>query len=72
MMLYPLHALNLNMLQVQGRSDLFLKLEIAKKIIAVIPCSVWPFFPISIGCFGEVCLQFYCLLFKCLLFGEDF
>lgn len=37
MMLYPLHALNLNMLQVQGRSDLFLKLEIIKKCIAVIP-----------------------------------
>lgn len=37
MMLYPLHALNLNMLQVQGRSDLFLKLEILKKIVAVIP-----------------------------------
>ena len=36
-MLYPLHALNLNMLQVQGRSDLFLKLEIIKKIIAVGP-----------------------------------
>lgn len=34
-MMYPLHALNLNMLQVQGRSDLFLKLEIIKKIIAV-------------------------------------
>lgn len=37
MMLYPLHAINLNMLQVQGRSDLFLKLEIIKKTIAVIP-----------------------------------
>lgn len=37
MMLYPLHAINLNMLQVQGRSDLLLKLEIIKKIIAVIP-----------------------------------
>lgn len=37
MMLYPLHAINLNMLQVQGRSDLFLKLEIAKKIVAVFP-----------------------------------
>lgn len=37
MMLYPLHALNLNMLKVQGRSDLFLKLEIIKKAIAVIP-----------------------------------
>jgi O-antigen/teichoic acid export membrane protein len=34
-MMYPLHALNLNMLQVLGRSDLFLKLEIIKKIIAV-------------------------------------
>ena len=36
-MLYPLHALNLNILQVQGRSDLFLKLEIIKKIIAIGP-----------------------------------
>lgn len=37
MMLYPLHSLNLNMLQVQGRSDLFLKLEIVKKFIAIGP-----------------------------------
>lgn len=36
-MTYPLHALNLNMLQVQGRSDLFLRLEIYKKIIGVGP-----------------------------------
>ena len=34
-MLYPLHALNLNMLQVKGRSDLFLRLEVIKKILAV-------------------------------------
>ena len=34
-MMYPLHALNLNILQVQGRSDLFLKLEIIKKILAI-------------------------------------
>lgn len=38
--LYPLHAINLNMLQVQGRSDLFLGLEIVKKIIGVIPLAV--------------------------------
>lgn len=37
MMLYPLHAMNLNMLQVEGRSDLFLRLEIIKKAIAVGP-----------------------------------
>jgi O-antigen/teichoic acid export membrane protein len=34
-MLYPLHALNLNMLAVQGRSDLFLKLEIIKKTLVI-------------------------------------
>lgn len=41
--LYPLHALNLNMLQVQGRSDLFLGLEIVKKIIALAPLFVGAF-----------------------------
>lgn len=35
--LYPLHAINLNMLQVQGRSDIFLYLEILKKVLAVGP-----------------------------------
>lgn len=41
--LYPLHAINLNMLQVQGRSDLFLGLEIAKKIIGLAPLLVGAF-----------------------------
>lgn len=40
---YPLHAINLNMLQVQGRSDLFLGLEIIKKIIGVGPLLVGAF-----------------------------
>lgn len=34
-MWYPVHAINLNLLQVKGRSDLFLRLEIIKKIIGV-------------------------------------
>jgi len=34
-MLFPLHALNLNILNVKGRSDLFLKLEIFKKVLAI-------------------------------------
>ncbi len=34
--LYPIHAYNLNILKVKGRSDLFLKLEVIKKIIIVI------------------------------------
>lgn len=38
--LYPLHAINLNMLQVLGRSDLFLGLEIIKKIIGIAPIVI--------------------------------
>lgn len=37
---YPLHSLNLNMLQVQGRSDLFLGLEVVKKIVGIFPLAV--------------------------------
>ncbi|MCR5151647.1 MAG: lipopolysaccharide biosynthesis protein [Prevotella sp.] len=40
---YPLHAINLNMLKVQGRSDLFLGLEILKKIIALGPLFIGAF-----------------------------
>lgn len=46
MSLYPLHAINLNMLQVQGRSDIFLILEIVKKIIGIAPLAVCIFFGI--------------------------
>lgn len=34
--LYPLHSYNLNILKVQGRTDLYLKLEIIKKIIVTL------------------------------------
>ena len=54
MMLYPLHSLNLNMLQVQGRSDLFLKLEIIKKCIAVIPILMGIFISIYWMLWGSV------------------
>lgn len=47
-MLYPLHAINLNILQVKGRSDIFLKLEIIKKIIAIIPIVMGIFYGIKI------------------------
>lgn len=41
--LYPLHAINLNMLQVQGRSDIYLYLEIIKKIIGLVPICLGVF-----------------------------
>ncbi len=47
-MLYPLHSLNLNMLNVKGRSDLFLKLEIFKKSLAVPGIMVGIFYGIEL------------------------
>ena len=38
--LYPFHVYNLNILNVKGRSDLFLRLEIIKKILLVITILV--------------------------------
>ena len=46
MSLYPLHAINLNMLQVLGRSDIFLYLEIMKKIIGLVPICIGIFIDI--------------------------
>lgn len=47
-MLYPIHAINLNVLQVKGRSDLFLKLEIIKKVISLITIGLVLIFKLGI------------------------
>lgn len=39
-LIYPLHALNLNILMAKGRSDLFLRIEIIKKILVVINIAI--------------------------------
>ena len=54
MSLYPLHAINLNMLQVQGRSDIFLILEIVKKVIAIGPICLGIFVNIYWMLFGSI------------------
>ena len=55
MSLYPLHAINLNILQVQGRSDLFLYLEIVKKIITLIPMFIGAF----VGVYWMLCASIF-------------
>ena len=52
--LYPLHAINLNMLQIQGRSDIFLILEIIKKIIAIGPLCLGIFVNIYWMLWGSI------------------
>jgi len=57
-MMYPLHALNLNMLQVSGRSDLFLKLEFIKKTLAVPIIFIGLFWGIKIMIAGMIVNNF--------------
>jgi O-antigen/teichoic acid export membrane protein len=47
-LLYPLHSINLNILKVKGRSDLFLYLELIKKLMVVIVI----FISVRFGIFG--------------------
>lgn len=56
-MVYPIHTANLNAMKALGRSDLFLKLEIIKKVmgVAIILCTVW---------FGTMVIA-YSLLLEC-------
>ena len=44
--MYPLQAINLNMLQVQGHTDIFLYLEIVKKIVFIGPLLIGAFISI--------------------------
>jgi O-antigen/teichoic acid export membrane protein len=61
-MLYPIHAINLNLLQVKGRSDIFLKLEVIKKTLLV--CILFITVPLGIKamCIGMV-IQTYIAFF---------
>lgn len=70
-MLYPLHAINLNMLQVNGRSDLFLKLEIVKKIIAVGPLLLGIFVNIIWMLWGSVLVGFVSYYLNSYYSGRD-
>lgn len=54
MMWYPIHAINLNLLQVRGRSDLFLRLEIIKKITGVLVLVSTAPFGLIVMCYGQV------------------
>jgi len=54
MSLYPLHAINLNMLQVLNRTDIFMYIEIAKKIVSIGPICLGIFFNIYWMLIGSV------------------
>ncbi|GAB1474489.1 lipopolysaccharide biosynthesis protein [Bacteroidota bacterium] len=53
-MFYPLHAINLNILQILGRSDIYLKVEILKKILSIPAIVIGIFYGIRILLIGLV------------------
>lgn len=55
-LLYPLHVINLNVLTAKGRSDLFLRLEILKKILTVISIAITYRWGIMAMITGHICI----------------
>lgn len=53
-MFYPIHVINMNVLQVKGKSKLYLKSEIIKKVISItiLVCSI-PF-GVIVMCYGRI------------------
>lgn len=61
-MLLPIHAINLNLLQVKNRTDLFLKLEIIKKTITTVILFITLPIGVEAICYGII-VQSYISLF---------
>ena len=69
-MWYPVHAINLSLLQVKGRSDLFLRLEIIKKILGVVIVFISVPFGIIGICVGAICGSILCLAINTYYTGK--
>ncbi len=54
LMLYPTHAINLNLLQVKGRPEIFLRLAIIKQAISIITLFAFVPFGIMALCYGRI------------------
>lgn len=70
MMWWPIHAINLNLLQVKGRSDLFLRLEIIKKIIGVTVLVLSIPFGLLFMCYAGIGTSLICLIINTYYTGK--
>lgn len=69
-MIYTLHASNLNMLKVKGRSDLFLYLEIIKKSIIVVAIIIGLNWGIMGLVVGQICTSFISFFINAFYTGK--
>ncbi len=70
MMWRPIHVLNLNLLQVKGRSDLFLRLEIIKKILSLVVILVTMHYGVFAMCIGSVIMSYISLYINTFYTGK--
>ena len=70
LMWYPIHAINLNLLQVKGRSDLFMKLEIIKRLVGLVILCITISFGVKVMCYGMVVDSFFSLLVNTYYTGK--
>lgn len=70
MMWYPVHAINLNLLKVKGRSDLFLRLEIIKKILGVSMLVATAPFGLIVMCYGTIVNSIVALIINTYYTGK--
>lgn len=72
LMWYPINGLNLNLLQVKGRSDLFLRLEVIKKILGIFVLAVTLPMGIIYFCVASVFSSILCLFINTYYTGALF
>ena len=58
---YPIHAINLNLLMVKGRSDLFLRVEIIKKVVGICILVIVMNFSVELMAIGNIASSFIAL-----------
>lgn len=68
--MYPIQSINLNMLQVLGRSDLFLGLEIIKKIISLAPIFIGVYYGILPMLYAGIPLTIICYFLNSYYSGK--
>lgn len=71
-MWYPIHAINLNLLQAKGRSDLFLRLEIIKKIMGITVLIITIPIGLKAMVIGQVVTSFLALFMNTYYTGKYF
>lgn len=69
-MWYPVAGINLSLLQVKGRSDLFLRLEIIKKLLGVVVLIISLPFGLLFMCYSTIFNAYVCLIINMYYTGK--